>query len=605
MEDYRIRVKIFIGLILVVLGGLGLRLVKLQIVDASAYSGESRSNAIREVRVLPARGVFYDRNDVLLVDNEPTYTVTLTPRYFKQERIGLLAELLGVPDSVVTRKLEEARRWSAFKASPSFREVPFDVLGRILEHRTELPGVEYIVAPKRRYLTEARAAHAFGYVREITPSELEKRRADGYRGGDLIGQSGLEKHYERELRGQPGVEFKQVNVHGLVVKPYLDGAEDVPPVNGYDLHLTIDHKVQALAESLFVHKRGAAVALDPKTGGILALVSEPDFDPTIFSKSIPRETWQYLTQSPEKPMFNRATMSGMPPGSTWKPFMALMALQEGLIDENTIITCRGGYTLGRRVFRDHGSHAHGPINVRQAIQHSCNTFFFTMMMQTDVNTWSRWAKRFGFGKRIPMDLSEQSPGLIPDSSYYNRVYPRGWTAGYTINLGIGQGDMVVTPMQLARYTAAVANGGTLYPPHLVERLEHPETGEVLHPDLPEPERLPVSSCFFEVVRDGMRLVMESGTGQYVQIPGIPSGGKTGTAQAPGGRKDHSLFVLFAPFDDPQIAVAVVVENGGFGATQAAPIASLMAEQYLTGDISPQRRWMIPYVMEMESEPLPE
>ena len=605
MEDYRIRVKIFIGLILVVMSVLGLRLVKLQIVDASAYSGESRSNAIREVRVLPARGVFYDRNDVLLVDNEPTYTVTLTPRYFNRSRVGLLAELLGVPDSVVTRKLEEAWQWSAFKASPSFREVPFDVLSRILEHRADLPGVEYLVAPKRRYLTEARAAHAFGYVREITPSELEKRRADGYRAGDLIGQAGLEKHYETELRGRPGFEFKQVNVHGLVVKPYRDGAEDTPPVNGYDLHLTIDSDVQALAESLFVHKRGAAVALDPKTGGILALVSEPDFDPRLFSKSIPRETWQYLTQSPEKPMFNRATMSGLPPGSTWKPFMALMALQEGVIDENTIITCRGGYTLGRRVFHDHGGHAHGPINVRQAIQHSCNTFFFTVMMRTDVNTWSRWAKRFGFGRRVPMDLAEQSPGLIPDSSYYDRVYPRGWTAGYTINLGIGQGDMVVTPMQLARYTAAVANGGTLYPPHLVDRLEHPETGEVVRPELPEPERLPVDPGFFEVVRDGMRLVMEAGTGQSVQIPGIPSGGKTGTAQASGGRKDHSLFVLFAPVDDPQIAVAVVVENGGFGATQAAPIASLIAEQYLTGDVSPQRRWLIPYVMKMESEPLPE
>ncbi|GIV59547.1 penicillin-binding protein 2 [Rhodocaloribacter litoris] len=605
MEDYRIRIRIFIGLILVVLSILGLRLFQLQVLDASAYTGESRSNAIREVRVLPARGVMYDRNGVLMVDNEPTYTITLTPRYFDRSRIGLLAGLLGVPDSVVARKLDEARAWSAFKPSPSFREVPFDVLSRILEHRDELPGVEYEVVPKRRYLTKARAAHALGYVREIARSELERRRADGYRQGDLIGQAGLEKHYEAALRGQLGIEYKQVNVHGLVVRPYRDGREDRPPVNGFDLHLTLDHRVQALAESLFVGKRGAAVALDPKTGGVIAFVSKPDFDPDLFSRAVPRETWQYLTQSPDKPMFNRATMSGMPPGSTWKPFMALMALQEGIITENTIITCPGGYRLGGRVFRDHAGHAHGPINVRQAIQHSCNTFFFTVMMRTDVNTWSRWAKRFGFGRRIPMDIAEQDPGLIPDSSYYNRTYPRGWTAGYTINLGIGQGDMVVTPMQLARYVAAVANGGTLVTPHLVDRLEHPETGEVRRPDLPEPERIPIDPKYFEVVREGMRRVMEAGTGRGVQIPGIPSGGKTGTAQAPGGRKDHSLFIMFAPVEDPRIALAVLVENGGFGASQAAPIASLMAEQYLTGQISPQRTWLIQRLMSLQSEPLPD
>ncbi|GIV62030.1 MAG: penicillin-binding protein 2 [Rhodothermaceae bacterium] len=605
MEDYRIRIRIFIGLILVVLSILGLRVFQLQVLDASAYTGESRSNAIREVRVLPARGVMYDRHGVLMVDNEPTYTVTLIPRYFDRSRIGLLAGLLGVPDSVVARKLDEARAWSAFKPSPAFREVPFDVLSRILEHRDELPGVEYEVVPKRRYLTKARAAHALGYIREITADELARRRADGYRQGDLIGQAGLEKQYETVLRGQLGIEYKQVNVHGLVVRPYRDGAEDRPPVNGFDLHLTIDSGVQALAESLFVNKRGAAVALDPRTGGIIALVSKPDFDPDLFSRSVPRQTWQYLTQSPVKPMFNRATMSGMPPGSTWKPFMALMALQEGLITERTIINCPGGYRLGSRVFRDHAGHAHGPINVKEAIQHSCNTFFFTLMMRTDVNTWSRWARRFGFGRTIPMDLAEQSPGLIPDSSYFNRTYPRGWTAGYTINLGIGQGDMVVTPMQLARYVAAVANGGTLLPPHLVERLEHPDTGEVRYPDRPAPETIPVDPHYFEVVREGMRRVMEAGTGRGVQIPGIPSGGKTGTAQAPGGRKDHSLFIMFAPFDDPRIALAVLVENGGFGATQAAPIASLLAEQYLTGQISPQRAWLVQRLLTLQSEPLPE
>ncbi len=603
MEDHRLRVRIFTGIILTMLGVLGLRLVKLQIIDASAYSGESRSNAVRELRVLPARGVLYDRNGVLMVDNKPTYTITLTPRYFDPSRMGLLASLLAVPDSVVAARLREARAWSAFKPSPSFPEVPFDVLGRILEHRASLPGVSYEVRPKRRYLTPARAAHALGYVREITQTELDKRRDEGYRPGDLIGQAGLEKYYESRLRGRLGSAFKLVNVHGLVVKSYQAGREDRSPVNGYDLHLTLDSRLQALAESLFVGKRGGAVALDPNTGGILALVSEPDYDPDIFSKSVSRETWGDLNSSEEKPMFNRATMSGMPPGSTWKPFMALMALQEGIIDENTVINCTGGYLLGNRVFHDHGGHAHGPIRVREAIQHSCNTFFFTVMMRTDVNTWQKWAKRFGFGRRIPMDIAEQVAGLVPDSAYFNRTYPRGWTSGYTINLGIGQGNMVVTPMQLARYVAAVANDGILYPPHLVDYMEHPGTRQVVRPDTPPPERIPIDPAYFDIVREGMRRVMERGTGVGVQIPGIPSGGKTGTAQVSGGREDHSLFILFAPIENPQIALAVLVENGGFGATQAAPIASLLAEQYLTGQISKQRRRLAAYMMGLRSEDL--
>jgi penicillin-binding protein 2 len=373
-------------------------------------------------------------------------------------------------------------------------------------------------------------------------------------------------------------------------------------VSGYDLYLTLDSKVQALAESLFVNKRGGAVAIDPRTGGLIALVSKPDYDPRIFSKKISPETWKYLTESPDKPMFNRATQSGVMPGSTWKPFMALMALEEGLITENTVITCTGGYRLGGRLFRDHAGHAHGPITVKQAIQHSCNTFFFTLMMRTDVNTFHHWATAFGFGKSEAADLTEQSSGLIPDSAYYNRAYPRGWTSGYSINLGIGQGDMLVTPLQLARYIASIANRGTLVTPHLVHELRHPETGETMVPERDPARTVPVHPDHFEVVKQGMRLVMEKGTGVSAQVPGISSGGKTGTAQNPHG-KDHSVFVLFAPLDDPQIAIAVLVENGGFGATQAAPIASLMAEQYLTGQIIPQRIPMITRTMSLASEEL--
>lgn len=607
MDEYRGRVRIFAGVVLVVLGILGGRLVQLQLISADTYSGESRSNAVRTRWVQPARGAVYDRSGTLLVDNEPSYTIMLTPRYFDASKTGLLADLLAVPDSVVMRKLKKARAWSAFRPSRSFREVPFDIFSRVQEHLYELPGVSYEVEQRRRYHTDAWAAHALGYIREIGPRALEQHQSDGYRQGDRIGKSGLEESYESALRGTPGREFKLVNVRGMEVKAYRDGAEDRRPESGYDLHLSLDHEVQALAESLFVNKRGAAVAVDPNNGEIIALVSAPDYDPTVFSESVDRDVWDSLRTHPAKPMFNRATMSGMPPGSTWKPFMSLMALQEGMITEDTKIDCPAGIRLGRRIFHNHGGEEYGMINVKKALEVSCNTFYFQLMLRTDVNTWHDWAKRFGFGQRVPIDVGDQQPGLIPDSSYYDRTYGRGrWTSGYTINLGIGQGDMVVTPAQLARYVAAIANGGTLYPLHLVDKMVHPETGEVRRPDLPPPEQIPVDERHFETVREGMRRVMEKGTGQWVQIPGIPSGGKTGTAQNPHG-KDHSLFIMFAPFDDPQIAVAVTVENAGYGATAAAPIASLMAEQYLRGSIDTEvwqrRYWLRRLVEEIRSTPL--
>lgn len=605
MEDYRIRVRIFIGLILFLFLVLSLRLFQLQFIDADAYAGESRMNSIRENRVQPARGVVYDRAMRLLVDNEPSYAITLTPRHFRPENIPLLADLLEVPDSVVAARLEQARRWSAFRPSRAFREVPFDIFSRVQENQYRLPGVWYEVEQMRRYVTSARAAHALGYIREITDSELATRRPLGYRPGDLIGKAGLERTYESYLRGRLGSEFKLVNIHGLEVKSYLDGADDTPPMSGYDVYMGLDSRVQALAESLFVNKRGAAVALDPRSGEIIAMVSKPDYDPAIFSETIDSETWSYLTTSKEKPMLNRATMAVFPPGSTWKPFMALLALDQGDITENTRISCPGYHPFGGpSLFRCLG--VHGPIEIRTALQRSCNTFFFELMQRTDVNTFRHYGNQFGFGERAPTDIGEQSAALIPDSSYFNRMFPRGWTAGYSINLGIGQGNMSVTPLQLARFTATVANGGTVHPPHLVRELVHAETGEVLRPRLPAPRKLDIDPHYFEIVKDGMRLAMEAGTGRASQIPGISSGGKTGTAQAGTNRTDHSVFIMFAPYEDPEIAIAVMVENAGYGGTVAAPIASFMAEQYLKGMIeqTPQRQALMQRVIAVRSQPLP-
>jgi penicillin-binding protein 2 len=598
MDEYQNRVRIYGTVVVVVLTILALRCADLQLLQSDTYRGAAQGNAVREQRVEPARGAIYDRTGTLLVDNEPSYTIMITPRYFDPSKTGLLADLLGVADTTVTRKLDEARAWSAFRPSRSFREVSFDTFSRVQEHIYELPGVSYEVEQRRRYHTEARGTHALGYVREISKTHLDERRADGYRQGDYVGTTGLEKAYEEVLRGSAGSEFVLVNVRGTEVMPYQNGRRDQAPRSGYNLHLALDHRVQALAESLFVGKRGAAIALDPDNGEILSLVSHPDFDPGIFSESVSEATWDSIRTAPSDPLYNRATMSGFPPGSTWKPFMSLIALEDGIISANEKVDCPPGYRVGRRTFKNHGMKDEGRINVKKALEMSCNTFFYHLMMQMDVNTWHDWATDFGFGQRIPLDVGDQLPGLIPDSSYFNRAYGR-WTAGYTVNLGIGQGDMAVTPMQLARYTAAIANGGTLPPPHFVRTMVHPETGRTVQPDLPAPERIPIDDAHFATVREGMRRVMEDGTGKWVQIPGISSAGKTGTAQNPHG-EDHSLFILFAPFDDPEIAIAVAVENAGYGATAAAPIASLMAEQYLTGTINTdiwQRRYWIRRLME--------
>ena len=593
MEDTRVRTRVYIALILIAMSVLGFRLVHLQLLHSSTYSGETRSIAIREKRVTPARGALIDRNGILMVDNEATYAITITPRYFDRERIPMLADLLDVADTTVVRKLEEARAWSTFRPSVVFSEVPFEVFSRLQEQSYLLPGVWWQEEQRRRYLTPARASHILGFTREIARVELDTSKVYPYRAGDLIGKTGLEKSYEYELRGVFGSELKLVNIHGLEVSDYENGDANIDPVSGYDLHLTLDSRLQAFAESLFVNKRGGLVALDPRNGEILTMVSYPDVDPGVFARSMTNEQWVNVLSGEASPMFNRATMSMMPPGSTWKPFMALFGLQEGLITPDQKIYCPGGHPIGKGLrFRCLG--VHGYIDVQTAILKSCNTFFFEVMRKADVNAFRAYANQFGFGNRIASDIGSQVAGLIPDSSYYNKTYPRGWTIGYSMNLGIGQGDMGVTAMQLARYIGTVGMNGRSATPHVVRRLVHAESGEINYPQLKAPVQIPIDQVYFDLVKKGMQDLMEVGTGLYFQIPGFSSAGKTGTAQAPGNKEDHSIFVMFAPVEDPQIAIGVIVENGGSGARQAGPIASLVAEHYLKGEVAetPGRRYLI-------------
>lgn len=612
-EDTRLRYNIFVVVVLGLVAFLGARLVQMQLLDRAQYLTEAEGNAIVTKIIRPARGYIFDRNGVLLVDNETTLSVTVAPRYFDEADLPLVAQLSGRTLESLERRYAQIQERSRFQEDVLMENVPFWAFARLQENQYRLRGIGFTESQQRRYHGPARLTHVLGYVNEIGPEELAVMREQGYRMGDRIGKSGIEAEYEPVLRGRVGREMVLVNVHGMEVQAYEGGSQDVQPQSGVGLTLAIDSRVQALAESLFVDKWGGAVMMDVNTGAVISMVSAPDFSPDIYRDGLTRAENDYLNNNPLRPLFNRATQSSQPPGSTWKPFMGAIALEMGMIDENTTLFCPGGYMLGR-FYRCHGG-SHGQIAVRRAIQVSCNTFFFRLMNDTfvnerhprgirmDLDTFGEWAHRFGFGQLAPLDLPHQSPALIPDSAYYNRMFPAGWGPGYTVNLGIGQGNMGTTPLQLARMTAAIANGGTLVTPHLVLRQTDPETGISRVPARRRPTRIPISARNMQIVREGMEAVVTDGTARRAQIPavdGFPEitlAGKTGTAENPQG-KSHAVFIAYAPVDNPQVAVGVFVENAGYGSSTAAPIASLMIEQYLRGRVF--REHLIPFVRAQRS-----
>ena len=608
MDEGRSRLRIFIVLIVIVLGILTLRLGKLQIVERSDHTGQSARNAVREWRMQPPRGRFYDRNGVLLVDNEPRYTLFVTPRYFDEATIPLLANLVDQPDSVIATRYQAAAKYP-FHRSVMQGDVSFEELSRVLEQRHNLPGIDYELTQKRRYLTDARMTHAMGYVREISDASLDAHKEEGYVRGDPFGQGGLERQYETDIRGVPGSDFKMINIKGQVVAEYLDGREDRPPRNGKDLNLTIDASLQAFAESLFVNKRGGVIAIDPRNGEVLAMHSAPDYDLEMFTHRLDPQVWDSIRTDKNRPLFNRVTQSKFMPGSTFKPLIALLALGTGTIDVNDEYYCGGGHPLGGgRRYKCLGEH--GSINVIEAIEVSCNTFFFEMMRRIDVNSYHRLATRLGFGSRPYLDIAagEVEAGLVPDSAWYNATYnpSPGWTQGYIMNLGVGQGEMEVTPLQLVRYMAAIANGGTLVTPHFVRSMVDPETGEVTTPDYPPSIKLDLNQTYLDILHEGMRRVIRDHS-WWLEIPGIPAIGKTGSAENSRGDEDDSVFIMAAPADDPEIAIAVFVENAGFGSGAAGRIGSFMVEHYLKGDIELKgdRSWVFNQMFTMNSEELPE
>lgn len=558
------------------------RLAQLQVVYQDVYGKKSEQNSIRTIVRDPIRGYIFDHAGKLIVDNRPAYTVTITPAEFSTGNVEYLANILGVNKEFILERLRKGRSHNRFAPIKVKRDVDFQVLSILEENRHRLPGVDYLVESKRYYPTKAKAPHLFGYVKEISEKQLAEL-GEPYRQGDVIGAAGIEAAYETYLAGKKGFEFITVNAKGQLLGAYNDGRSDIPSQEGDDLYLTLVGELQAFAESLMANRHGAIVALDPSTGGVLALVSKPDFDPMIFSGVTTAEQWTALNTDPGKPLFNRATLTRYPPGSAFKMVLAAAALQEGIVSPGWRVQCTGGYKFGNRVFKD--LHVHGSTDVVEALQKSCNVFFYTLMMRTGLNAWSQYGREFGFGAPTGIDIVEENPGLLPSVQYYDRVYGKGkWTQGYLVSLGIGQGELGVSPVQMAAYAMVLANKGQYHQPYVVSRIRRKTTG-VFEYTQPQTRTLPINNDIWELIRRGMYLCVSApgGTGRAAQVRGIAVAGKTGTAENPHGQ-DHAWFVGFAPYENPRIAICVLVENAGFGGAVAAPIASLIMEKYLHGEI---------------------
>ncbi len=565
-------------------GVLLYRLYDVQFSQAEEWWKQAERNAVRKIPRDPSRGLMYDRDMHIVVDNNPSYTLTITPFEFRWSTLSPLCRIFAIDSDMVRSKVLQGER-AAFEPVKIAHDIPFASIAFLEENKESFPGVNYVIDSKRVYDMRPRMAHLLGYTREISSALLERNK-DYYRAGDLIGYNGLEAFYEEILRGRKGFGFYTVNAFGKVMANFDHGKSDVSSVEGTDIVLSIDFKLQEYVERMLRGRRAALVAMDPNNGEVLAFVSSPDFDIRLFSGTTPRAEFDRLLADRNKPFYNRVSQAAYAPGSTFKMMIAAAALQEGIITESSTFNCPGSFYLGGTTFKCHG--AHGNISVVRAIEQSCNCFFYQLALKLGLQNYSRYGSYFHFGRRTGMDIADENPGVLPSQAYYDKRFgPKKWSIGNLVNLGIGQGEVNTTPLQMAAYCAALANGGTYYPPHAVRAVIDRTAGGLRTVPI-RSEKIPIDSWIWDVIRRGMRRVVTSGTGTSAQLGGIEVAGKTGTAQNRGGR-DHAWFIGFAPYRHPTIAVALIVENGGFGGDAAAPLAAAAMGYYIRGGLpSPEQ-----------------
>ncbi|RMI04824.1 MAG: penicillin-binding protein 2 [Calditrichaeota bacterium] len=547
---------------------LAVRFYSLQIVEQNIYREKSEKNSVKVETRIPVRGLIYDRNGRLIADNRPAFSVYLVPALTTPATVSTVAAVLGLKPRVIRQKLHTTRRFQPVKIA---RHVDQRTLTLLLENKLDLPGLEWKVEPRRNYIFSRSFAHVLGPLGEIGENELGKNPE--YEQGDLVGKKGVERVMDAALRGKKGYRYLKVDALGRVVGEVSSG-KDTPPIPGKDLYLTIDARLQLYADSLFGDRTGALVAINVQNGEVLTLVSRPNYDLGQY-----RELWHRLISDTLKPLFDRATQAAYPPGSTFKMVAAIAALNEGIITPYWTAFCPGYTRIGRRVVHCWFADGHGEINLISAIRNSCNVYFFQLGKKIGIDLWSKYSRKFLFGKKTGIELTSENPGLVPSREYYDRKYgPGRWTTGMLANLAIGQGELLVTPLQMAQFAMILANGGVYYPPHLRYRLVDKITGEVENYH-PRPHRIEdIKPEVFQFVREGMRQVVAGGTGWRAGVYGLTGAGKTGTAQNPHG-KPHAWYIGFAPYENPEIAVAVLVENGGSGGAVAAPIAGKFLRRY--------------------------
>jgi len=567
------------------------RLFVLQILD-SRYKIEAEINAVEKIIDYPNRGLIYDRKGKLLVYNTPVFDITVILREFKVSDTLAFCTKFGItPDSLkgIIKNLKKDRGYSRNKPMPLFKQLSTEDFGRIQNFLVDYPGL-YVQARSVRSYSHKSLANALGYIAEISPAKLEKQTDKYYRQGDYIGFSGLEQSYEKELRGRRGIRFVMKDVRGVLKGSYRDGAYDTTAIAGENLLSTIDLALQEYGELLMQNKIGSIVAIEPSTGEVLAFVSAPSYDPSVLSGRKYSANYSKLNNDPLKPLFNRALMAMYPPGSIFKLAQALTGLQLGVISERSIFPCDKSLV---------NCHDHpNPCDLRSSIQWSCNPYYFMTfkkIINRDLSTnkykdselgfdeWRRNIMSMGFGDRIGIDLPDVKKGTIPSNAYYDRVYgDMRWKFSTIYSLGIGQGEIGIVPIQMANFVAMIANRGYYYTPHLVRSIG--KDGKTL-PQYKVKNFTTINPKHFKPVIDGMELVVQAGTAAWTRSKDtLTMCGKTGTAENPHG-DDHSVYIAFAPKDNPKIAIAVFVENAGFGAMTAAPIASLMIQKYLKGSVS--------------------
>jgi penicillin-binding protein 2 len=574
---------------------LFIRLFYLQVIQGEELRRLSENNCIRLQSTNPSRGLIFDRNGNLLVDNRPSFDLNIVLKDAKpvEKTVKKLSKYIGVPESELMSKIEINKSASSYKPILLKKDIGRDALAAIEVRKFDLPGVFVDVKPRRHYIEKKTAAHLIGYLSEINPDELGSGDYPGYTVGDYIGKFGAEKTFEPFLQGKRGGRQVEVNVMGQLVRVLK--TVDAQP--GKNIYLTIDLNVQKTAEALLKGKAGAVAVMDPQTGQILALASSPSFDPNIFVDGMSHEQWDALVSNPLRPLENKAVQGEYPPGSTFKIVTAMAGLEEGVIDKDTTIFCPGYYKYGNRVYRCWKHSGHGDVNVIKALAQSCDVFFYQVGQKLGVDRLSMYAVASGLGSPTHINLDHEAKGLIPSVQWKKRRMGADWQGGETLSVAIGQGYDLATPLQMLALISAVGNGGKLYKPLILKSVRVPGGAVVLESKPQLVGKLPVSRQNLEIIREGLKEVVNNPKGtawHAAHIEGLDISGKTGTSQIVGRSSErnvskkepsnqfepHAWFVAYAPSDNPKIAVSVIIEHGGHGSSAAAPIAKEIIETYL-------------------------